>query len=82
MKQFQIPHLEAFHTVQLRLRFFIATIGLHGIQCSCLHGATATRTCVSCITLTGSAMVNWSRRLLIQGMKTVIMVCIHVLGLI
>ena len=32
---------------------------------------------VTNITLTGSAMVNWNRRLLIQGVTTVIMVSIH-----
>ena len=35
---------------------------------------------VTNITLTGSAMVNWSRDLLIQGVTTVIMVSIHALG--
>ena len=36
---------------------------------------------VTNITLTGSAMVNWNRRLLIQEVTTVIMVSIHALGL-
>ena len=35
---------------------------------------------VTNITLTGSAMVNWSRVLFIQGVTTVIMVSIHALG--
>ena len=35
---------------------------------------------VTNITLTGSAMVNWNRRLLIQGVTTVIMVFICALG--
>ena len=35
---------------------------------------------VTNITLTGSAMVNWNRKLLIQGVTTVIVVSIHALG--
>ena len=35
---------------------------------------------VTNITLTGSAMVNWSRGLLIQGVTTVIVVNVHTLG--
>ena len=32
------------------------------------------------ITFTGSAMVNWNRRLLIHGVTTVIVVNVHALG--
>ena len=35
---------------------------------------------VTSITLTGSAMVNWNKKLLIQGVTTVIVVSIHALG--
>ena len=35
---------------------------------------------VTNITFTGSAMVNWSRELLIQGVTTVIVVNVHALG--
>ena len=35
---------------------------------------------VTNITFTGSAMVNWNRGLLIQGMTTVIVVNVHALG--
>ena len=35
---------------------------------------------VTNITLTGSAMANWSRDLLIQGVTTAFMVSIHALG--
>ena len=35
---------------------------------------------VTNITLTGSAMVNWNRRLVIQGVTIVIVVSIHALG--
>ena len=41
---------------------------------------TLEHTNVTNITLTGSAMVNWSRSLLIQGVTTVIMVFICALG--
>ena len=35
---------------------------------------------VTNITFTGSAMVNWNRGLLIQGVATVIMINVHALG--
>ena len=35
---------------------------------------------VTNITFTGSAMVNWNRRLLIQGVTTVIVVNVRALG--
>lgn len=37
---------------------------------------------VTCITSTGSVMVNWSKGFLIQGVTTVIVVSIHALGLV
>ena len=44
------------------------------------HGEVCIFAYVTNITFTGSAMVNWNRRLLIQGVTTVIVVNVHAVG--